>query len=476
MSTFKEYIAQLETAEYNTAMTLLFDILTKLESGIFPSQNEVQFLNNEATKAWNYCSNEDLEQKLNMSKIRLFCKSFEVLFCEKTKTFKPFELLEPNAKNFLSKFVNTEIAKLEEICGKNQLFIDEIDQIKRLSYSTIKKADFAFESDGEIFKYWTLNKNMVPEGEDDSLESKECIFNNICDKEVILKFKVFSDLQSNWIVRVVSSEPFVSELLFSLCVSEKTNSALSVPSLFFPAVYKEENTENVKSWSLDMKHLHYPDKEATLIFSFVGAMDKEDVANDADQPPIRELELIKRINEFEYELPLGPTVSLSLVICNFMQNILLVKDPFLTSGKLDSGHPWPRKVDPTSVTHLYTKKRKGSARGSVGTSVLTVQHEMCLVSLAVHWQSPFDFNLYENSFAVFALPGQDFTSEDAANTFKDFIEYSNIGKNNEKYIGIRGFAKDGPKAFEYRGLQISAKMGVNHVDSLQLAILPANKL
>ena len=96
--------------------------------------------------------------------------------------------------------------------------------------------------------------------------------------EVILKFKVFSDLQSNWIVRVVSSEPFVSELLFSLCVSEKTNSALSVPSLFFPSVYKEENTENVKSWSLDMKHLHYPDKEATLIFSFVGAMDKEDAA------------------------------------------------------------------------------------------------------------------------------------------------------------------------------------------------------
>ena len=46
---------------------------------------------------------------------------------------------------------------LNEISGKNQLFIDEIDQIKRLSYSTIKKADFAFELDGEIFKYWKVS-------------------------------------------------------------------------------------------------------------------------------------------------------------------------------------------------------------------------------------------------------------------------------------------------------------------------------
>ena len=167
--TFKDYVTKLETASYKTAMTLLVDMLTKLENGMFPSLTEVQYLNLEATKAWNIYSNKDLDEKLNMSKIRLFCKSYEVLFCEKTKTFKPFETLEPNEKNFLSKFMNSEIAKLEEISCKTQLFIDEIDQIKRLSYSTIKKEDFTFEEKGKLFKYWTLNKNMVPEGKDDSL-------------------------------------------------------------------------------------------------------------------------------------------------------------------------------------------------------------------------------------------------------------------------------------------------------------------
>jgi tRNA G10 N-methylase Trm11 len=159
--TLKDYVTKLETASYKTAMMLLLDILTMLENGIYPSHSEVQILNQEATKAWNICSDKDLDQKINLSKIRMFCKSYRLLFCEKTKTFKLLESLEPNEKNFLSKFVNSEKAKLEEISYKTQLFVDEIDQIKRLSYSTIKKEDFTFEDHGKLFKYWTLNKNMT---------------------------------------------------------------------------------------------------------------------------------------------------------------------------------------------------------------------------------------------------------------------------------------------------------------------------
>ena len=183
---------------------------------------------------------------------------------------------------------------------------------------------------------------------------------------------------------------------------------------------------------------------------------------------------MKQINEFDFELPEGPTVSLTLVICNFVKNMIVVKDPFLTSGKLDSKVPWPRKIEPSSVAGLYTKKRRGTARGSVGTTVLTVQHGMSFYSLALHWQSPYDFNLYENTFAVFALPSQEYSSEEAANTFKDFIEYSNIGDCDEKYSGVRGFAKDGPKSFEYQGLRVSVKMRVHHLDTLQLSIIPLN--
>ena len=171
---FKKYIKQLEVEKNSSkTMELLFEMLKKIENGILPSKNEVIYLNNEATTPR---TGGNWKQKLDTSKIKLFCKFYEVLFCEKSGRFKFFELLEPNEKNYLKDFVNLEIACLEKVSGKTQNFIDEIDQIKKLSYSTIKKADFAFETEGKIFKYWTLNKNMVPEGEEYSLESQDCVF------------------------------------------------------------------------------------------------------------------------------------------------------------------------------------------------------------------------------------------------------------------------------------------------------------
>ena len=164
---------------------------------------------------------------------------------------------------------------------------------------------------------------------------------------------------------------------------------------------------------------------------------------------------------------------MSLVVCNFLKNILVVKYPHLTSGTLDSRHPWPRHIKPSSVALLYTRKKSIEARGCVGLTVITVQYRLCLYSFVVHWQSPFDFNLYKNSFAVFPLPGQHYSSsQEVTKLFKNFIDYSNINKTDEKFVGIRGFAKDGPQAMEFCGMLISVKMGVQHNDSLQLTILP----
>ena len=57
-----------------------------------------------------------------------------------------------------------------------QKFTDEFDRIKILSYQEIKKEDYEEEHGGTIFKYWTLNANMVPEGENDALTSQSCTF------------------------------------------------------------------------------------------------------------------------------------------------------------------------------------------------------------------------------------------------------------------------------------------------------------
>ena len=470
-----------------------------MENGIFPSHSEVRDLNLEATKAWNFCSEKDLEEKLKMSKIRLFCKSYEVLFNEKTNTFKRVESLEPNEQNYLSEFMNSEIARLEEISSykvsnmmkkgisfnmkKTQNFIDEIDQIKRLSYSTIKKEDFAFEHNGKISKYWTLNKNMVTEGEDDSLEGIDCTFRNSDSKIVTMKFRVYSDLFSNWRVEIVSSKPFSDSLSISFCAVEGECSSLSTKSVCFPQVDKDTTAENEKIWILDMKHLKYPEKEITLIFSFTGTMDKplSKVFDNLNRSVLKsvveeDLCLIRKINEFAFEDPTGSSVSMSLIVCNFLKEALEVADPHLTSGTLDSTMPWPASIQPSTVTLLYTRKKSIEARGSVGLTVITVTYCLRPFSFAIYWQAPFDFNLYENSFAVFPLPNQDISSKEATKTYKSFIDYSNVDKIDEKYVGVRGFAKDGPKALEYCGMLISAKMGVRHDDFLQISILPLDTI
>ena len=102
---FKRYIKQLEVEKKNSSKTmeLLFEMLKKIENGILPSKNEVVYLNNEATTPR---TGGNWKQKLNMSKIKLFCKFYEVLFCEKSGRFKFFELLEPNEKNYLKDFAN----------------------------------------------------------------------------------------------------------------------------------------------------------------------------------------------------------------------------------------------------------------------------------------------------------------------------------------------------------------------------------
>merc|ERR1719369_2114659 len=100
-----------------------------------------------------------------------------------------------------------------------------------------------------------------------------------------------------------------------------------------------------------MKHLQFPEKEITLIFSFVGSL-----ISSADQSLEQfnkcilkslaedNLDLIKQINEYPFKVSTNATVSMSIVVCNFMKNILVVKDPHLSSGTLDSRFPWSRSI------------------------------------------------------------------------------------------------------------------------------------
>ena len=70
-------------------------------------------------------------------------------------------------------------------------------------------------------------------------------------------------------------------------------------------------------------------------------------------------------------------------------------------------------------------------------TVISVQYRDNLLRFCVYWQAPYDFNLYKNSFAVFPIPGdQATTSQEVVKTYKSFIDYSNINKIDETFVGI----------------------------------------
>ena len=163
----------------------------------------------------------------------------------------------------------------------------------------------------------------------------------------------------------MSCRPFSSTQSISLCAVERNCNTCScaVPSLFFPQVEKEASVENRKSWRLDMKHLHYPEREVTLIFCFPGFLDKqqevqlENVNGSILNTVVEDWMLIRMINEHPVKAINNATVTMSLILCNFLKTNLEIETPFLTSGKLDSKNPWPRSVDPSSVACLYSKKK-----------------------------------------------------------------------------------------------------------------------
>jgi len=296
-------------------------------------------------------------------------------------------------------------------------------------------------------------------------------------------------LYSNWRVQIISSAPIADSLCISMCAVEGDTCTPANKRVYFPLVEKNNPTNNSQFWNLDMKHLKYPEKEVTLVFSFVGTMNTpeckilESLNTSVLKTIVEEdLGLIKKINELSLENKPVPSVSLSLVICNFLKQPMEISEPYMTSGTLDYSRPWVESIKPSSVELLYTSKHVISARGSVGLTVIKVQNCFKMkdgkcqsFSFAVHWQAPFDFNLYENSFAVFPLPHLQYSSKDATTDFNTFIDYFNLSKPGDKWVGVRGFAKDGPRSFEYRGLLISAKMGVQHQDILQISVLPLTK-
>ena len=114
-------LEKIANSHFKTAMMLFLDFMKKIENNLIPTRYEINDLYVKATEGWNFLKDDHLLEKINMSKVRLFCKYFELLINEKEKSLKANDKLEENEANFLSNFVNMELSRLEELSRKRSL-------------------------------------------------------------------------------------------------------------------------------------------------------------------------------------------------------------------------------------------------------------------------------------------------------------------------------------------------------------------
>ena len=184
---------------------------------------------------------------------------------------------------------------------------------------------------------------------------------------------VFTDFEDNWIVKLrLRGRP--TTIPMSLSAIERR--ITKIATIYFPKVEREAEE---MLWKLDMKHLADRKTELTLLFSFDGKLERkgENVLSEFSSTFRNVVEkhtaLIRNINERPYGLYSQYSVSLTLVICNFLRDNLRVTAPYFSSGQEDCNHKWCPYVQSCSVSQLYTRKSVLKARGSVGLTVLTTR-------------------------------------------------------------------------------------------------------
>ena len=184
---------------------------------------------------------------------------------------------------------------------------------------------------------------------------------------------VFTDFDDNWIVKLrLRGRP--NTLPVSLSAIERR--ITKIDSIYFPKVEREAEE---MLWNLDMKHLADRKTELTLLFSFDGKLEREgesvlsEFSSTFRNIVEKHTALIRNINERPYGLYPQYSVSLTLVICNFLRDNLWVKAPYFSSGQVDYNHKWCGFIQSSSASQLYTRKSVLKARGTVGLTVLTTR-------------------------------------------------------------------------------------------------------
>ena len=161
------------------------------------------------------------------------------------------------------------------------------------------------------------------------------------------------------------------------------------------------------------------------------------------------------------------SVATVIGFMNLTNHMIDVQTPALSSGVVGTKSPWPTKVKPLTTETFLTRKASYSMKGCVGAYTITLPGDLNII---FYWHTPYDQNIFENSFAIGYYRGE-------LKTVKFLLDKINClpTKIPEGLNFTKQLAKDGPLTFHIDSIKIYVKMTTNHKACLQIILLDQMK-
>ena len=133
------------------------------------------------------------------------------------------------------------------------------------------------------------------------------------------------------------------------------------------------------------------------------------------------------------------------VVCfmNLTSHRLNVQSPALSSGRVDYKFPWPTEIKPFYTDFFMVRKVNFSFCGSVGASIVSLPDNLKII---FYWHTPYDQNLFENSFGIGYHKGELSTAGNFLDRISCLPQIVPEGMNFTKQ-----FAKDGTISLLFHG-------------------------
>ena len=387
-----------------------------------------------------------------------------------------------------------------------QKLVDQVDYVKTASHSILTKLEYKIRNialqqktggTGHVLKIWKVIREIIPEGEEDKLESTETNLTDRFGKPLSVKLSLYYDQTGNVFLSLTKefrdsggSVRTLSGKEMEMSADARISKSVGPPSLLTMFSMGNKNalfvpyTENIvrygtgsasHTWNFPdaMKYIEKAkSQEITFFLFFAGVLDDREThltADDGLKIPnlsIKEINLLKDGLSLNLTDNKGPEVmiNLGLGVINLTPWKVTVAEPHLTSGVKDSN--WKTTIQPSSFEQFYARKTKFSPRGSVGLTILSVETNGGTQRFAVYWDIPFDRNLQrDNKYLLAALEGSEAETSQAA-----FTSLYSTSITNAVPVC------QGSLRLELGDLLVSATMRERYRTRLQIVIIPANSL